>query len=386
MKELSAIIQAFEKAEAKGQACALATVVHVDGSSYRRPGARMLVTDDGQLTGAISGGCLEGDAMRKALYAITQKKSMLVTYDTSDEDDAKLGVGLGCNGIIQVLIEPIDITNPVNPILLLKKRIKDRTPTVMVTLFSLEHKREAQWGTILLIKENEIPAILHLDNPIQEWIKSDVQKSFEQKKNLYRNYIVANQNLHAFIEYIKPVPSLVVIGAGNDVIPLIEMANILGWETTVADGRPNYAKTENFVGGCRVILAKPEKLLDIIMIDEQTVFVLMTHNYNYDLSILKELLKREVTYIGSLGPKKKLDRMLNELMQEGIMITEDQIKKIYGPSGLDIGAETPEEIALSIIAEIKSVLSKRSGGELRQKDDTIHPRTETAIEIVQLNT
>ena len=385
MKELFAIIQAFEKILAKGQSCALATVVHVDGSSYRRPGARMLVAEDGQLTGAISGGCLEGDAMRKALYAITQKKSMVVTYDTNDEDDAKLGVGLGCNGIIQVLIEPIDASDPNNPMALLKNIIKDRKPVVIVTLFSLDNKREAQLGTCLLTKGQEIISILHEQDPMQQCVLADVKKSLNLKKSLYRHYIFTDQSLHAFIEYISPVPSLVAIGAGNDVIPLIEIANLLGWQTTVVDGRPNYAKSENFAGGCRIIVAKPESLLDRIVIDDQTVFVLMTHNYNFDLGILKVLLKKEVTYIGSLGPRKKLDRMLNELMEEGMAISDEVVERIYGPSGLDIGAETPEEIALSIIAEIKAVLANRGGGELRQKEEVIHPRAETIFEVVRLN-
>src|SRR6188768_1046875 len=119
-KEIRNILNAYKVAVEQGRQSALATVVHVDGSSYRRPGARMLITDEGQLTGAISGGCLEGDALRKALLVMSQQRSMLVTYDTMDEDDAKLGIGLGCNGIIQVLIEPINPDEPNNPIQLLK--------------------------------------------------------------------------------------------------------------------------------------------------------------------------------------------------------------------------------------------------------------------------
>src|SRR6188474_3708797 len=120
MKEIKDIIRSFDEAQQQGKQTALATVVHLDGSSYRRPGARMLITDEGQLTGAISGGCLEGDALRKALLVMTEKRSRVVTYDTMDDDDAKFGVGLGCNGIIQVLIEPIDIADPDNPIQYLK--------------------------------------------------------------------------------------------------------------------------------------------------------------------------------------------------------------------------------------------------------------------------
>jgi xanthine/CO dehydrogenase XdhC/CoxF family maturation factor len=154
MKEIRDIIQAFDEAQKLGKQTALATVVHVEGSSYRRPGARMLIEDDGQLTGAISGGCLEGDALRKALLVMTEKRSRLVTYDTMDDDDAKFGVGLGCNGIIQVLIEPIDISNPDNPIQYLKKLNEKRQMAALVTLFSLQDRKGPQYGTCLLLKED----------------------------------------------------------------------------------------------------------------------------------------------------------------------------------------------------------------------------------------
>ena len=154
MKEIKDIIRSFDEAQQQGKQTALATVVHLDGSSYRRPGARMLITDEGQLTGAISGGCLEGDALRKALLVMSQQRSMLVTYDTMDEDDAKFGIGLGCNGIIQVLIEPINPGEPDNPIQLLRIVAEKREKAVVVTLFSLENKKDTQPGTRLLLKEN----------------------------------------------------------------------------------------------------------------------------------------------------------------------------------------------------------------------------------------
>ena len=156
MKEIKDIIRSFDEAQIQGRQTALATVVHVDGSSYRRPGARMLITDEGQLTGAISGGCLEGDALRKALLVMSQQKSMLVTYDTMDEDDAKLGIGLGCNGIIQVLIEPIIVNDTNNPIELLKAIAGKRQKAVLITLFSLDNKKDIQPGTCLLLKEDEL--------------------------------------------------------------------------------------------------------------------------------------------------------------------------------------------------------------------------------------
>ena len=140
MKEIREIIKAYEAASKTGKKSALASVVHLTGSSYRRPGARMLVTDEGELTGAISGGCLEGDALRKAMMVLSQQKSKLVTYDTNDEDDATIGIQLGCAGVIQVLFEPIDENDVNNPIILLSKAISKRQKTVSVTLFSLARR------------------------------------------------------------------------------------------------------------------------------------------------------------------------------------------------------------------------------------------------------
>src|SRR6476469_981426 len=147
MKEINDIIRAFDEAQKQGMQTALATVVHVDGSSYRRPGARMLVAEDGMLTGAISGGCLEGDALRKALLVMQQQKPMLATYDTTDEDDAKLGVQLGCNGIVHILIEPIDSTDKNNAVELLKIVAGKRSNAVIATLFSLQNRKAEQPGT-----------------------------------------------------------------------------------------------------------------------------------------------------------------------------------------------------------------------------------------------
>src|SRR5687767_5811843 len=147
MKEIRDIIKAFDEAQKLGKQTALATVVHVEGSSYRRPGARMLVEDNGKLTGAISGGCLEGDALRKALLAINQNQNKLVTYNTLHDDDVELGVQLGCNGIVHILFEPIDPQQLGNPIDLLTKSVLKRKDTAIVTLFSLKNYQGFQPGT-----------------------------------------------------------------------------------------------------------------------------------------------------------------------------------------------------------------------------------------------
>jgi xanthine/CO dehydrogenase XdhC/CoxF family maturation factor len=385
MKEIQAIIQAFDEAQQQGKQTALATVVHVQGSSYRRPGARMLITVDGQLTGAISGGCLEGDALRKALLVMARKEPMLVTYDTTDEDDAKLGVGLGCEGIIHIVIEPILPEQPDNPIQLLKTISAQRQHAVLVMLFSLNDRREVQPGTCLLqIPGGTVTTRLNND-ALQQALTADAKTAFVNQVSATKTYVSEGKQFTAFIELVKPAVSVVIIGAGNDAIPVAQMAHILGWQVTVADGRPAYATAERFPTANRVLVTKPDAVAAQVAIDAQTVFVLMTHNYNYDLKVLRQLINKRISYIGMLGPRKKLVRMLDELKTEGIEPTAEQLATVYGPVGLNIGAENAEEIALSIIAEIKAIIAGRTGESLRNSADTIHPRVEKEIEEVKIS-
>ena len=386
MKERKEIVKAYDEAVQSGKNVALASLVHLEGSSYRRPGARMLVNDEGELTGAISGGCLEGDALRKAMYALSQQRSMLVTYDTSDEDDMTIGIQLGCAGVIQVLFEPIDPTKQDNPIQLIRKALAIRQEAVMVTLFNLSNKHADQPGTCLLMESNgTISGAIPIQG-MEKIVMEDVQLVMRNKKSLFREYQADGISMTAFIEFLQPSISLVVVGAGNDAVPMMQIADTLGWDVRIVDGRNTHARPERFVAACQVLVSKPEALLDQLHIDSSTVFVMMTHNYNYDISILKALLPTQTPYIGMLGPQKKLDRMLDESRQEGIQLDEAMLSKVYGPTGLEIGAETPEEIALSIIAEIQAVMEGKQGGMLKHKPDVIHAREDTRIEKKQFFT
>ena len=376
MKEISDIIRSYEAALLTGKRMALATVVHVEGSSYRRPGARMLVTDDGQLTGAISGGCLEGDALRKALLAISQQKNKLVTYDTTDDNDTTLGVQLGCNGIVHILFEPILSDQPDHPIELLKKVLEKRQNAVLATLFSLNSRTGNQPGTCFLHLETDQVYFTNSGNStFSEILSTESNTAKNIQDSFFKEFYLNDQKLTGFIEYLKTPPSLVIVGAGNDTIPLMEMAHVLGWDITVVDGRAGHATKQRFPKANKVLVARSNEVLAHIQPDKQTFFVLMTHNYNYDLALLKQLIEiKDCVYIGTLGPKKKLERMYNDLRLEGIEVTENQKTKIFGPTGLDIGAETSEEIALSVLAEIKAVMNDRRGISLREKSEPIHNR------------
>ncbi|GGM82311.1 XdhC/CoxI family protein [Dyadobacter beijingensis] len=382
MKEISDIIRSYEQALHSGKRMALATVVHVEGSSYRRPGARMLVTDDGQLTGAISGGCLEGDALRKALLAISQQKNKLVTYDTTDENDTTLGVQLGCNGIVHILFEPIHTDDAENPVELLKKVAAKRQNAVLVTLFSLQSRTGSQPGTCFLHLQTDDQVTCHCEGPgMYEQLLAETQAAYQRNDSFFKAFTQNNLSLTGFVEYFNTPPSLVIAGAGNDTIPLTEMAAVLGWDITVVDGRTGHATRQRFPKAGKVLVVRAEDVLKHITVDERTFFLLMTHNYNYDLALLKQLLAVEACqYAGALGPKKKLERMYAELESEGMAISEAQKAKVYGPVGLDIGAETSEEIALSVLAEIKAVLGRRAGLSLREKSEPIHNRSDQRVD------
>lgn len=364
MKELNDIILAYDKAVLQNEQTALATVVKVEGSSYRRPGARMLVTEHGEITGAISGGCLEGDALRKAQFAIFQQQNKLVVYDTTDEDDLKFGVQLGCNGIVYILFEPIKQNDENNPVNLLKKVAAQRKDAIIITAFNKDI-RDKQAGTGCVINAAEIFCLIK-----DEEVKTDGKIFLEQKNSAVKEY---NEQLVLY-QFVPPAIQLVIVGAGNDAQPLVDMSSLLGWNIIVVDGRPAYATTQRFPKANKICMVKPSEVLSAVNIDEQTAVVLMTHNYNYDVAALEQLVKTNCNYIGVLGPKKKLYKMFDELHEKGISITDKKINNIYGPVGLDIGAETSGEIALSVIAEIKAVFSNRNGASLKKRKVEIHER------------
>jgi xanthine/CO dehydrogenase XdhC/CoxF family maturation factor len=329
----------------------------------------MLVSDDSTITGAISGGCLEGDALEKALFAMATGENKLITYDSLGEDDIQFGLHLGCNGVVHILFEPIKKEDPQNPVELLRLISNAAEEAVLVTLFS---QKKIQPGTKLLWLKNKMYG--SLPESLQQILTGPVSIASEEKQSAFINLTVEQTNCTAFIEYIERPVSIVIAGAGNDIQPLAEIAAMLGWLVTVVDGRFHYALPERFPGAAKVLYSRPDDILSQVKTDSQTVFLLMSHNYNYDLGILKQIVQQEFGYIGLLGPAQKRDRMLRDLQDLGIRLNEDQLSKIHGPTGLDIGAENATEIAVSIVAEIKAFLSGRSGAPLKQKKEAIHNR------------
>ena len=374
MKEIRAIIAAYTQARHAGLQLALATVVHVEGSSYRKPGARMLVTEEGEFTGAISGGCLEGDALRKALLAIMQRKNKLVTYDTS-RDELALGLQLGCNGMVHILFEYVDPTDPYNPVeLLIASQDAKRKPTLFTTLFSLD-SYAVQPGSLLYAVGSEKP-VCHPEwqQQLPEALCLDVQQALASGQSSCQQYRLGEQLYYGFLELIEAPIALILVGAGNDALPVATFAEQLGWEITLVDGRKTHANNKRFPFVSNIIVAGPDEAMEQLVLDERSAVVLMTHNYAFDKAMLGLLQDQPCAYIGSLGPQKKLHKMFADLAAEGTPVSEAAQAKIYGPIGLDIGADTPEEVALSIIAEIKACMQGKTLPSLKFKEGPIHQR------------
>ncbi len=370
MNELKQIVEAYDRAVSVGQRAALATVVKVEGSSYRQPGARMLVTEDGNLTGAISGGCLEGDAMRKALLVIARNKPMVYTYDTSDENSGFLAVGLGCNGIVHILFEPLPTGKP-NALDLIRGVIGERNRTVLLTLFSVTEPQSPAATFLAMHGQNLTRGSLPDDFPWEIVIDAGLE-ALSQGMSLIRHFRTTT-DWSVLADVVIPPVSLIIAGAGNDVMPVVKMADVLGWQTSVLDGRPSHATCRRFPDATQLVVADALHALSGLSLDDRTAVLLMTHNYQYDLALLEQLMDSKVAYIGILGPKSKTKRLIGDLPPEKQLPVF--LEKVYGPAGLDLGAETSDEIALSILSEVKAVLAGKAGSPLRLKNTPIHEPT-----------
>ena len=375
MKELREILNAYQSLQRQGKPAALATVVAVSGSSYRRPGARMLMTLDGPVAGGVSGGCLETDVFQRACLVMEQGKADLVTYDTTEDGDIVFGVGLGCRGVIQILIEPLIAPRP--DFAFLAGLIERRELGVCATVFRREGSGTARLGERLLLSETgDIHDDLN-DSELARRVLTDAQVALTSGKSQTKEYDLTHGSVEVWIEALSPPQSLVIFGAGHDAPPLVRLAKELGWHVTVADPRPAYATTERFPQADAVHAVSPQEALSVVTIDARTAVVLLTHNYHQDLALLERLLPLSPRYLGVLGPKRRTERLLAEL--PAALQTDEALSRLHSPVGLDIGADSPELIALSILAEIQAVTAGRPGGFLRERPGPIYPPTQYEI-------
>ncbi|MBN3927247.1 XdhC/CoxI family protein [Nostoc sp. NMS4] len=377
MNELQAILEGFESSKKSGEITFLATVVKTQGSTYRRPGAKMLMTNTGRIIGTISAGCLENDVFAHTQQRMSDGEAIVVTYDRTASEDILWGFGLGCNGTIQVLIERLDKESTPNAIAFTQECFQKKHLGIIATVFAIEGSLKVKLGSrLLLYPDGKIITDIKDANLIKSLL-ADSQAAFANEKSRGNIYQLPLGSAEVFIEVIQPPTPLIIFGAGYDAVPVAQFAHALGWQVTVVDCRANEATRARFTMPCDVILSRREIVDKQVFIDAHTVAVVMTHNYLDDREILKMLLPSPTSYIGVLGPKLRTERLLEDLRLQEIDYTTKQLKKLHGPIGIDIGADTPEEIAIAIIAEIQAVLRNRSGNFLRNRNQPIHQYDES---------
>ena len=375
MNEVQELVEAFDAAQARAERCALATVVSVQGSSYRRPGARMLVSETGASTGTVSPGCLESDVIEHAKGVIRVNRPKLVEYDTATTgDELAWGLGLGCGGTVRVLIEPIAAGSPFFEALRGSLDAPaDAAPAIVATVYHcptsalVQSPASLTIGSRLFIDEEGLVSAADLSSRSAAMVELQIRSIIAGRPTCTASIEVDGMAAEIFIEALLPPVSLVVLGAGPDVLPVLELAHDLGWRTEVVDPQARPASCSRFVVADKVTLARPEDIWAQASITARTLTLLMSHNYSHDREMLGFLLRSPARYIGVLGPRQRTERMLEELgASQG---TDD---RLHFPAGLDIGANGPREIALSIIAEMRAVVDGRSGGMLRDRPGAIH--------------
>lgn len=337
MAELRDILDLWKRASAAGEDVCLATVVGVEGSAYRRPGARMLMTAAGQRAGTVSGGCLEAEIVKKAWW-LTEKGPSIQRYSSFFDDDGDMPYGLGCGGTVIVLLE--------------------RGEAAAQCLESVRRSVEARTASVIMVATGgESAGTRMVLNASGEGVYA---RDFEAELERMALEVLAGRGSMTmpgfFAEYVAPPPAIAIFGAGDDALPLVEFANTLDWHVTVADGRANLARAERFPGAARVVGL--EAALASLTIDDAAV--VMTHSYEQDGLILRGLLSRELKYVGLLGPRARTERLVGEVARELGLEPEGCLGRLHSPVGLDLGGHAPAAIALSIVAELQSVFAERS--------------------------
>ncbi|SFH81666.1 XdhC family protein [Halpernia frigidisoli] len=314
----------------------LATVVFLEGSSYRKPGVTMLISEDGKLTGAVSGGCVEKEIKYRAESVFKTGEAKVMTYDGRYR--------LGCEGILYILIEPFKISEALN-----------------LKFQEVLHKRESFQISSLFKKEDDV--IGNFGSQIK--FNDNSAYKFNDQFDLEKT-----DNLELFTQNLEPAFKLIIIGGEHDSVKLCTMASFLGWDVEIITSIKDPKELSDFPGAKNVSAQTPE--IADFHLDAQTAVILMTHNYALDLKYLLKLQLFDLKYIGILGSKKRRELILNELIELNPDLDEEFLDKIHSPAGLNIGAVTPEEIALSILSEILVVTRKTDLMEMQNNIGKIH--------------
>lgn len=348
MKTLS-IDAFFEQKKLLGQELVLATVSFTEGSTYSKTGTYMLISDDGHFSGMLSGGCLEGDLVEQAKIVLTENKSSLITYDLSNEDSL-WGLGVGCDGLMRIFLQPLLPKNNYEPFQSLQDYLTTNEFGVMAIVVESDNSDDI--GTSLL-GNNKSKKNFGVSELLLPKINERIKYSLASRSSLLSTEDVDGTSILCAL--LKPVPKILILGAGNDAIPLVNFCTELGWLVTIQDHRPAYIESVDFGENTRACNYAVNAVTKNIDIEDFHAVVVMTHHFDQDQNYLKIIAETNIPYVGLLGPKERKNKILTELGEAALSLKD----RLHGPAGLDIGGRGSSTIALSIVSQIHQELIYR---------------------------
>ena len=349
------LIRTFERWRLTGEPMVLATVYETIGSTYSKAGHRILIAANGDYQGLVSGGCLEGDLAERARRVIETSEPLAISFDMRDEADDLWGLGVGCNGLIRVFLQPLTEAEDYQPFSDIARGLLDAAPAVVATVIAVAGGGEPAPGATLIWNGGDS------DAGSLEILVPGCREARAAGRTIYRREPDGAAVLYA---PIKPIRRLLVLGAGLDAVPVVNMAAELGWRVTVADHRPAYLEKGVFELAEDARLIDPSRMSSTLAPDRFDAIIVMSHHLMTDQAYLEQLAEVPAGYLGVLGPKDRRERLLAALCDAGKALQG----RLKGPVGLDIGADDPESIALSLLAEMHAVLAGASGRTLTATD------------------
>jgi xanthine dehydrogenase accessory factor len=369
----SAVYRGARDRLADGAPAVLATVVDVEGSAYRRPGAKMLVDPDGSGVGHITAGCLESEVAALARDVLAADEPRIETYDLMEDDDDVWGMGVGCNGVVDILLEPLG---------------ESMRPAV-------DAYHGGDGVAVVTVLEGDLPTgarfhyrpeagVVRDDGAAADWVVDAVADSAAALLSEGKSDTVPVETdggtATVFVDGVTAPPDLVVVGTGHDVGPVVELGRKNDFRTTVAGFRGAADLDDRFGDADRTVTTSPPALAEALDADDETYVVVMTHNFVDDRLAVEALLETETQYVGLMGPHERFEEMLDEFEAEGRTFDDDDLRRVYTPVGLDLGVRSPYQIATSIVSEVLAVHAGRTPRHLREREGDIHERVDLAAD------
>lgn len=343
---IKALLESFAEWRARAEPLVLASVYETAGSTYSKAGARMLIAGGGRFQGMLSGGCLEGDLALRAEAVLASGTPGAVTYDLGRNDEGLWGLGVGCDGLMRIFLQPLSQERDYQPFTAMAKFLSGDRPGMAATVIESLHPVLAPGATLVGIESDW--AAFGIPDDCREQFERAAARAERDGRSVARTVDIAGQDLQVLFARLVPPPRILVLGAGLDAEPVVRFADELGWRVTVQDHRPAYIANGKFAGAELILCEPAESVAERLPLDRYDAVIVMSHHLDTDRKYLAQLADCRIPYIGLLGPPNRRARLLAELGPQATGLAH----RLHGPAGFDIGADGPASIALSIVAEM----------------------------------